>query len=51
MVTQFSRVQDYAEIKMRKKQALRTAPKLTNVYTGLFTFLPTTFGWEEKSKI
>lgn len=29
MVTQFSRVQDYAEIKMRKKQALRAAPKLT----------------------
>lgn len=40
-----------AEIKVMKKQALRSAPKLTNVYTGLFIFLPTMFIWEEKSKI
>lgn len=31
-----SEVQVMAEIKVMKKQALRTAPKLTNVYTAVY---------------
>lgn len=50
-VTRSARPRTTAETKAMKKQALRPAPTLTNVYTGLFIFLPTMFIWEEKSKI
>lgn len=49
-VTRSARPRTTAETKAMKKQALRPAPMLTNVYTGLFIFLPTSSYGKKKVK-